>query len=208
VSRRSPIVGLLHVAASILRGAVHPVEFRLRRVLRGRASVDIRSQRNRRRGEDQRGNKGLEHDRVSVGSRARFDTRPLVSGTMRHSDPTERELAHLRLAFASRRRVAPHLTDQLWRRCYEIPWGVTMSCRYCLAEVSPPARVRRAGKEHSRSVARFGNMGRRMHLRHRAVAGRLRLFYAALTRELAKGTGSLWERVEARLQSLSLLMRP
>src|SRR3954462_7276474 len=39
--------------------------------------------------------------------RASFVTSPLVSRTMRHSDPRERELAHLRPAFSSRRRVAP-----------------------------------------------------------------------------------------------------
>src|SRR4051812_26567289 len=39
--------------------------------------------------------------------RASFVTSPLVSRTMRHSDPRERELAHLRVAFSSRRRVAP-----------------------------------------------------------------------------------------------------
>src|SRR3954453_22249099 len=99
---------LLHVAASILRCAVHPVEFRLGRILRGRAGVDLRGQRDRRRGEDQRGNECLEHDRVSVGCLAsELVTSPLVSRTTRHSDLTECELSHVPYPFR-RGVVLPH----------------------------------------------------------------------------------------------------
>jgi hypothetical protein len=40
----------------------------------------------------------------------------------------------------------------------------------------------------------------RIHPRRLAVAQRLRLFFAALSAELADGTDRIWQRVEARLQ--------
>src|SRR5438045_5534366 len=69
VSRRSPIriVELLRAAVPNLRGAVEIVRFGLGRVMVcRRAGVDLRGQRDRRRGEDQCDNNGLEHCRAPL----------------------------------------------------------------------------------------------------------------------------------------------
>jgi hypothetical protein len=44
-------------------------------------------------------------------------------------------------------------------------------------------------------------MSGRIHPRRRAVAQRLRLFFAAVTEELRDGANGIWERVEARLRN-------
>src|SRR4051794_12901596 len=71
-------------AASVenLRSAVHPVLLRLARIPVVRAGVDLGGQRDRGRGEDQRGDEGLEHSLSPLGAWAARGPipRPLVSG--------------------------------------------------------------------------------------------------------------------------------
>src|SRR3954453_2873893 len=63
-----PSPTFLHAPAGDLRSAVHPVLLRLRRILLRRAGIDLRGQRDGSRGNDQRGNEGLEHNESPWGA--------------------------------------------------------------------------------------------------------------------------------------------
>src|SRR4051795_9743742 len=95
IAAAPPSFELLCAAVPNLRRAVEIVRFRLGRiVVCRRAGVGFRRQRNRRGGEDQGGNKGLEHNHLHFDVRRRSPY-PASCITMHGRNPIACELAHL-----------------------------------------------------------------------------------------------------------------